>query len=75
MIMKVGLISPQPCKIQDLYTPSPLDKNMPLAARTACIPYSLSNVYKFFQQPKSPPGAFFAPAEQALSGWTEKSLS
>jgi len=48
---------------------------MPPAAQAACIPCSLDNIYKFLQQPKSPQGAFFAPAEQAMSGWIEKSLS
>jgi len=52
--------------IQDLMRSAPLDKNMAPAARTACIPYSLVSVYKFLQQPKSPQGPFFAPAEQAM---------
>jgi len=35
------------------------------------IPY----LHRLCSQAKSPPGAFFAPAEQAMSGWIEKSLT
>jgi len=46
---------------------SPLDKNMPLAAPVAGKPFTKFAIYGVFFLPMSPPGAFFAPAEQAMS--------
>ncbi|MCL2094434.1 MAG: hypothetical protein FWH12_09620, partial [Treponema sp.] len=41
------------------------------SARTACIPYSLSSMYRLTQQPKSPPEIFAAPAQHNTRGSIE----